>query len=465
MAILADDRQPAIEEDERIMDKREFLKGSAALAAMKAVGIGVAQTGTSVPRENWSGTFHYSTQKVFQPASLEEVQRAVMSVSKVRALGTRHSFNGIADSTVAQISTLGLTDFKLDATAKTVTVGAGIKYGDLAVQLDKAGFALENLASLPHISVGGSIATATHGSGLRNGNLATSVRGIRFVAADGSVHSLSRGKDGDAFHGAVVGMGSLGVVTEVTLDVEPSYEMTQIVYQGLNFHELERNFEAIMGAGYSVSLFTNWQHHEAWEVWIKRRVDQGGGAIPAETFYGAKLAKEKLHPVQGQSAEKTTDQLNTVGKWYERLPHFKMGFTPSTGHEIQTEYFVPFESAYEAVLAVESLREQITPHLFVTELRAIAADELWMSMAYKRRSLAIHFTWKPEWDAVQKVLPQIEAKLRPFDPRPHWAKVNTLRAAEIDPLYPRVRDFEALMKQYDPKGKFVNAYMQEKIFG
>ncbi len=198
-------------------------------------------------------------------------------------------------------------------------------------------------------------------------------------------------------------------------------------------------------------------------MWIKRRVDQGGAAPPPEMFYGATLAKEKLHPVLGQNAEKTTDQLNTVGKWYARLPHFKMEFTPSTGREIQTEYFVPFESAYQAVLAVESLRDQITPHLFVTELRSVAADDLWMSMAYQRRSLAIHFTWKPEWDAVLKVIPQIEAKLRPFAPRPHWAKVNTLEAAQIDPLYPKSGDFKQLMKQYDPKGKFVNAYMTEKL--
>ena len=218
------------------------------------------------------------------------------------------------------------------------------------------------------------------------------------------------------------GLGSLGVVTHVTLDVEPSYQMTQIVYRGLNFKELEHNFEAIMNTGYSLSLFTNWQHHEAWEVWIKRRVDQGGGEPAPEMFYGATLAKEKLHPVVGQGAEKTTDQLNTVGKWYERLPHFKMEFTPSTGREIQTEYFVPFEDAYKALLAVESLRDQITPHLFVTEVRSVAADDLWMSMAYKRRSLAIHFTWKPEWDAVLKVIPQVEAKLKPFAPRPHWGE-------------------------------------------
>ena len=223
-----------------------------------------------------------------------------------------------------------------------------------------------------------------------------------------------------------MGLGSLGVVTGVMLDVEPTYDMTQVVYQGLNFGELEHHFEAIMSAGYSVSLFTTWEKHEASQVWIKRRVDQGGKAAMGETFYGATLAKEKLHPVVGMDAEATTDQMNTVGRWYERLPHFKMAFTPSAGHEIQTEFLLPFDRAYEAVLAVETLHEQITPHLFVTELRTIAADDLWMSMAYQRRSLAIHFTWKPEMEAVLVVLPQIEAKLKPFGARPHWAKVNTL---------------------------------------
>ena len=447
------------------MNKRQFLKGGIALSALSVCSRGRALAETSIPRDNWAGTFHYHTDRVLQPQSAQEVCQAVKSVSNVRALGTRHSFNGIADSTSAQISTLGLTGCRIDASAKIATVGSGMKYGDLAKVLDKAGFALANMASLPHISVGGSIATATHGSGLRNGNLPSSVRGLEFVAADGTLHTLRADRDGDTFKGAVVGLGSLGIVTQVDLAIQPTYNMTQIVYQNLNFGQLEHNFEAIMNTGYSTSLFTNWQHHQAWQVWIKRRVDQDGGTAPPASFYGATLAKEKLHPVLGQNPEKATEQGNIVGKWYERLPHFKMEFTPSTGREIQTEYFVPFESGYQAVLAVESLRDQITPHLFVTELRAIAADDLWLSMAYQRRSLAIHFTWKPEWDAVMRLLPQIEAKLKPFSPRPHWAKVNTLRAAQIDSIYPRMGDFKRLMKQYDPQGKFVNSYMQEEVLG
>ena len=329
--------------------------------------------------------------------------------------------------------------------------------------LDAKGYALHNLASLPHISVGGACATATHGSGMGNGNLATAVRAIEFVAADGSVHTLSRDKDGDRFAGAVVGLGALGVVTHMTLQVQPRYDMTQVVYQDLPFSELEHNFAAIMGAGYSVSLFTDWQKGLASEVWIKRRVDQGGAAAPPPSFYNAKLATKKLHPIVDHPAEACTDQLNIVGPWYERLPHFELKFTPSSGQELQTEFFVPFNRAYEAVRAVETLRDQITPHLYITELRAIAADDLWMSMAYKQPSLAMHFTWKLESEAVMKIVPQIEAKLGPFNPRPHWAKVFTLKTNQLAKVYPRMADFRALAKEFDPKGKFQNAFLHDHL--
>ncbi len=434
----------------RPMDKRDFLKGSAAGAAtlmMPALSQLHAFATTDVPRTNWSGNYHYSTNKVFEPSNVTEVQDAVRSVSSVRALGTRHSFNGIADSRSAQISSLKLKDMHIDPAAHTVTVGAGIRYGDLAVQLDRAGFALHNLASLPHISVCGACSTGTHGSGMHNGNLSTAVTALEFVAADGSVHTLSRNQDGDKFAGAVVGLGALGIVTHMTLGIQPTYQMTQIVYQDLPFSELEHHFAEIMGAGYSVSLFTNWQNGRASEVWIKRRVDQGGSTAPAPKFHGATLATKKLHPITDLSADACTDQLNVPGPWYERLPHFKLDFTPSSGKELQTEYFVPFEHAYEAVRAVETLRDEITPHLLITELRAIAEDDLWMSMAYKRPSLAIHFTWKLESEAVQALLPRIEARLAPFGARPHWAKVFTLETDRIAPLYPRIKDFRTLVSQ------------------
>ena len=239
--------------------------------------------------------------------------------------------------------------------------------------------------------------------------------------------------------------------------------MTQVVYQDLPFAELEHHFADIMSAGYSVSLFTDWQNARASEVWIKRRVDQGGAAAPPPQFYNATLATRKLHPIPGHTAEACTDQLNIVGPWYERLPHFELAFTPSSGQELQTEYFVPFEHAYEAVRAVETLRDKITPHLYITELRAIAADDLWMSMAYQRPSLAIHFTWKLEPAAVMAVLPQIEAKLKPFAPRPHWAKVFAMKSAELAPRYPRIAGFRALAHDFDPAAKFRNQFLQDHI--
>jgi len=416
------------------------------------------------PRENWAGNLTYSTDHLFTPASVDEVRQVVKSCSKLRALGTRHSFNTIADSTSNQISVKRLDEIAIDDKARTVTVGAGVAYGQLAPVIEARGFALHNLASLPHISVAGAIATATHGSGIHNGNLATAVAGLEIVAADGQLIRLTREKDGDQFLGAVVSLGSLGVATRVTLNLQPTFQVAQSVYRNLSFDHLQHHFDEIFGSGFSVSLFTDWQNHRATQVWIKRRLAAGDKNEWQPEFFGAKLAKEKLHPIDDHPAESCTEQQGIPGPWYERLPHFKMNFTPSSGRELQTEYFVPRDRGYEAILAVEKLRDSITPHLFVTELRTIAADDLWMSMAYQRPSLAIHFTWKPEWPEVRKILPMIEAQLEPFGVRPHWGKLFTLPPARLQSQYSRLQDFKASVKRYDPEGKFRNEFLSANLY-
>jgi len=451
------------------MDKREFLRASGAFAAGSMLSRVVAgrvvagqeQTG---PRENWAGNLTYGTNRLFTPGSLEEVRQAVRSCAKMRALGTRHSFNAIADSTQNQISLKRLDQIVLDEKAQTVTVGAGVTYGKLSPYLDDHGYALHNLASLPHISVAGAIATATHGSGVHNGNLATAVAALELVTAHGELSTFPREKDGERFNGMVVGLGALGVVTAVTLNLLPTYKVAQSVYENLSFTHLKDHFEEIFSSGYSVSLFTDWQHHQATQVWIKRRLTPGDNNEWPPDFYGAKLATVKLHPIAGHDAEPCTEQQGIPGPWYERLPHFRMNFTPSSGRELQTEYFVPREHGYQAILAVEKLRDQITPHLFITELRTIAADGLWMSTAYRRDSLAIHFTWKPEWPEVSKILPLIEKQLEPFDPRPHWAKLFTLPPARLQAQYARLAEFQALLKQYDPEGKFRNEFLAKNLY-
>lgn len=317
---------------------------------------------------------------------------------------------------------------------------------------------------MPHISVAGSIATATHGSGVRNGNLATPVSAIEFVNANGDVVQLSK-KDGDLFQGAVVGLGALGFVTRITLDLQPAFNMKQIVYRNMPMQELKDNFMSIMSSGYSVSLFTDWSKGNINQVWIKYRVNEEEKTGASDTqFYGGKLAEMNLHPVESQSAESCTEQMDVAGAWFERLPHFKMGFTPSAGVELQSEYFVPLEQGYEAIMAVEKLHERITPHLFISEIRTIDADTLWMSPCYKKPCVAIHTTWKQDWPTVRKLLPLMEEQLAPFNPRPHWGKLFTLTPPVLRNRIERLADFVDLAKQYDPQGKFVNEFLRRNIF-
>ncbi len=417
------------------------------------------------PRTNWSGNYTYKAKGLDAPRTVQEVQEIVRRGHGLKALGSRHSFDDIADTNGEQVSLKRLSEMVVDPRSRTVTVGAGVRYGELAPYLDKQGFALHNLASLPHITVAGACATGTHGSGNRNGNLSTAVSAIEMVTAEGGVLTLSRAKDGERFKAAVVGLGALGIVTRLTLDVEPTFQMTQVVYENLPFQQLERHLEEIFASGYSVSLFTDWQGHRATQVWIKSRFDPKAPAAPRAEFYGAKAATRNLHPLAGHSAENCTEQMGVPGPWYERMPHFRMNFTPSSGAELQTEYFVPRERAYEAILAVEELRDEVTPHLFITELRTIAADDLWMSMAYRRESMAIHFTWKPEWEAVRPLLPKIEAKLEPFQARPHWAKLFTMEPGRIGSVHPKMREFKAEMKRHDPEGRFRNAFLDRNVYG
>jgi alditol oxidase len=446
------------------MDKREFLKTSGVFLAGTMLSP-LASGEQTAARTNWSGNYTYSTDRLHQPQTLEEVQQVVKSCSKVRALGARHSFNGIADSTENQISLTHLNQMVLNRESRTVTVGAGVTYSQLAPYLDGHGYALHNLASLPQISVAGAIATATHGSGNKNGNLATAVSGLELITADGEVLTLSRERDGERFSGAVVNLGAVGIVTKVTLDVQPTYQVSQAVYENLGMDQLEHHLEEIFASGYSVSLFTDWQNHRVGQVWVKRRVEAGGLPQFAPELLGARLATRKLHPLPGHSAESCTEQLGIPGPWYERLPHFRINFTPSSGAELQSEYLIPREHGYEAILAIEQLRDQVTPHLFISELRTIEADHLWMSTAYQRPSMGIHFTWKPEWPAVKNLLPMIEEKLAPFHARPHWGKLFTMAPSRIKPLYPQLSNYQGLLAHYDPNGKFRNRFVNTNIYG
>ncbi len=414
---------------------------------------------------NWAGNIEYSTSNIHYPETVEAVQRFVTAHKQFKVLGTRHCFNRIADSNNFFLSSSKLNKIiALYKEAQTVTVEGGIKYGELSPWLNEQGYALHNLASLPHISVAGAITTATHGSGVKNGNLATAVSALEIVLADGSVVQLSK-KDGDAFDAAVVGLGALGVITKVTLNVQPTFMMRQYVYERLPLQQLQEHFDEIVSAGYSVSLFTDWAADSINEVWVKSHVDDATNSNAKESFFGATPAAGNLHPIAAISPENCTEQMGVPGAWYERMPHFKMGFTPSSGKELQSEFFVPREHGAAAFMAIQQMSKAITPHLFISEIRTIAADNLWMSPCYQQDSVALHFTWKQEWDAVRKLLPQIEQTLAPFNARPHWGKLFTMPSKVLASRYTRLNDFKQVIAKYDPAGKFSNGFLAEHLYG
>jgi xylitol oxidase len=393
---------------------------------------------------------------IHRPSTLEELQEVVAAARQVRAVGSHHSFNDIADAE-EQVSLAALpADVVVDRDAASVSFGAGLTYGGLAGALEREGLALHNLASLPHISVAGAVATATHGSGDANGNLATAVAGLELVTSSGELVTAARG-DTD-FEGIVVGLGALGVVTRLTLDVEPAYEVRQRVFEALAWDALFEHFDAISGCGYSVSVLS-YLGDAVDQVWVRSRVTDAPEVV-REDLFGARPATVDRHPILGLDPVNCTPQLGRPGPWSARLPYFRMGFTPSAGEELQSEYLVAREHARAAIEAVRALADRIRPVLHVCEIRTIAADRLWMSPEYGRDSVGIHFTWALDPDGVGRVLADLEPALEAFDPRPHWGKLF------LDaPRYERVPDFARLAETLDPRGAFRNAWLEARVLG
>ena len=403
---------------------------------------------------NWAGNVTFSTAQILRPRSVEEAQELVAGTDLLRPLGTRHSFNRIADSVGALVSTEHL-DRVVDVGEATVTVEAGIRYGTLSSILREHGLALSNMASLPHISVGGALATSTHGSGIGNASLAAAASALELVRADGSLLRLRRGDDD--FDGAVVGLGSLGFVARATLDVVPEFELRQYVFDDLPWAAVEEHLDEILAGGYSVSLFTSWTERGIDQVCVKTTEELD----PRLAYFGAAPATEPRHPVPGADPENCTQQLGVPGPSGERLPHFRLGFTPSGGDELQSEYIVAREDAAAALRELRRLAPVISPLLLISEIRTIAADKLWLSPFYERDSVGLHFTWKPLEDEVCAVLPVIEGALAPFGARPHWGKVFT--TTDLDAVYPKLPAFRELRARLDGAGKFRNEFVDRYL--
>jgi xylitol oxidase len=417
-------------------------------------------------RTNWAGNVAFHAARSHSPASVDELQHLVATSDHIRALGTGHSFSLIADTDADLVSLAELPrEFHIDAASSTVTVSAATRYGELAGRLQQQGYALANLASLPHISVAGACATATHGSGDGIGNLATAVRGLQFVDADGGLVELTRERDADRFDASVVGLGAMGIVTTLTLEVVPTYDVRQVVYDDLPYRAFWAHVTDVFGSGYSVSLFTDFRDSRFTQMWLKQRVDDAVGPAVEPRFLGATLADGPRHPVPGVDPVHCTQQGGVAGPWHERLPHFRMDFVPSSGDELQSEYLIPRCLAASALEALDGIAGQIAPVLQVCELRSVAADRLWLSPSYDRDTVGIHFTWVNDAEAVAKALVAIEWQLEPYDARPHWGKLFAMPPEQLAERYDRLPDFRAMRARHDPGGKFGNGFVDQHLAG
>jgi len=411
---------------------------------------------------NWGGNHTYSFARFHEPDTLDELISLVGEATRLRVIGSRHCFNDIGDTDPVAGDLVSLRQLpshhEVDFESRVVRVPAAASYGELAAGLHAEGWALPNLASLPHISVGGAVATGTHGSGDRCGNLASSVVGLEVIRADGSVVSVNQGEP--TFPGEVIALGATGVWSHVLLSVEPTYDVAQTVMTSLPWSAALDHLDEVTGAAWSTSLFTSFGGDEVEQVWLKARMtEQPHGG----TLFGAQPAPEPLHMLRNGDAAACTDQLGVPGPWHTRLPHFRLEFTPSSGRELQSEYLLPRGNAVDALAAMRELGDLLAPLLQVAEVRTVAEDRLWLSGSYETDVIAIHCTWHPDEPAVRAVLEQVESALLPLGARPHWGKLFLADAGVLAAAYPRLTDFRELAHRVDPRGKFHNPYLHRVL--
>jgi alditol oxidase len=412
---------------------------------------------TLQPPTNWAGNVTFACRALHRPTGVAQLQELVAGSDRVRALGSGHSFSPVADTTGELVLLDGLPRrIEVDAERSAVTVSAGVRFGELGPVAHRAGLALRTLGSLPHISVAGACATGTHGSGDRCGTLASSVSAVELVDAAGELVVLDRA-DPD-FAASVLALGCRGIVTALTLELVPTFDVRQWVYEDVPTEDLG----GVLGAAYSVSAFSSFAGPRFEQVWLKRRVDEGE---PDPGWRGGHRADGPRHMTRGVPPEHTTEQGGVPGPWHERLPHFRPEFAPSHGDELQSEYLVDRVEADAAFAALTAIGATIAPVLHGCELRSVAADELWLSPAYRRDSLAVHFTWVSDVDAVLPVVRKVEEALEPFAPRPHWGKIFTMEPAVVRSRYPRLPDAQALFRRTDPTGRFRNPMVDRYLPG
>jgi xylitol oxidase len=252
----------------------------------------------------------------------------------------------------------------------------------------------------------------------------------------------------------------------VTLDIQPSFQARQDAFIDLPWDTLLVDFDAVFSAAYSVNILTKWGDPSVNRLWLKTRLVDGMPSKVTAMHLGALPAPvDKI----SSSPDDPTSRLNPFGgvpgPWSERLPHFRLDRQPGVTDQIQSEYMVPRSQVITALKDLRAIAHRIDQYLYATEIRTMAADDLWLSPSHGHDSVGIHFTWQRKPAAVDMITREIEAMLMPLGARPHWGKMIHAEASQLTQLYPHMGAFRQLADRYDPTGKFRNAYLIKHVFG
>ena len=439
----------------------------------------LAEDGGDIP-QNWAKTVYYN-HTIHYPKTVEEIQHILQYHAKIRVLGSMHSFNNITklpqEFNGVYISMSNMNQVIKCCRGERVTIQPGITFGELGEYLHERNFGFHNMASLPHITVGGAISTGTHGAGVFNGNLASHVMQVKLISADGKLRTYRIGQDPEFQH-IPVSFGLAGIIVEIELDIVPDYDIQQCIYENLPFNTIKKSdYKTAFSSAYSFSIFTQWKNRKFTSIWAKYRLRKGRNGneesimIDCPDMNKIKPSSNKVHPLPGGD---TSFVSGGIGKNYKEpgyvgLPHFLMEGVPSQGEELQSEYFVSshmFDVVIEVLFHHFEENPKLYDLLYVSEMRFVAGDKLTLSPQHVLgSSIGFHFTWKKEFDQVVDALKGIENVLKPYNALPHMGKLFTMTGRELEGKYGQrnLRAFQSFVAPLDPLKKFVNPFLQNLI--
>ena len=424
---------------------------------------------------NWAGIQTCSPAAVEHPANDAELARLVKTASSaghpVKVVGAGHSFTDIACTNGYQVHLDRYNRVILaDRETQRVRVQAGITLQKLNLELDQHGLALPNLGDIAYQSVAGAISTATHGTGIRLGGLATQVAGLELITADGSVISCSADEEPEVFNAARVGLGALGILSTVTLQAVPAFNL-RVVNQPMPLDALLENIDEHVESNDHFEFF--WVPHTRWALTKRNnRTDQPLAPRPRwqelrddylmeNVAFGAVCRMGRRFP---SLIPRLATALPGSGRVEYVDKSYKVFASPRWVHFSEMEYSIPREAAVDVIRRIRSFVETSGLHIsFPVEVRFTAPDDIYLSTANgsERCYIAVHvyqgMPYEQYFRGVERIMDSVGG-------RPHWGKLHFQTAETLAPRYPDWDKFQAVRRRLDPEGRFANAYT-DRVLG